>query len=88
VIDDLVGQIMHVDGSFACACVAELVEHMIKQRAAGHPHQRLWNPIGQGAHADAKSGSEDHGFGGFDGHIRDFSDVLVVAFVLAWIISR
>jgi len=47
---------------------------MIEQRAPGHAHQRLWNPVGQGAHADAKSGSEDHGFGGVDGHFWDFSN--------------
>ena len=79
VIDDLIGQIVHVDDSFACACVAELVEHMIEQRATGHAHQRLWNPVGQGAHAYAKSGSEDHGFGGVDGHFREFSNRGLVA---------
>src|SRR5665811_287046 len=74
VIDDLVGQIVHIDDGFADAGVAELVEHMIEQRAARDAHQRLWHPVRQGAHAHAKSGGEDHGFEGLDGHFRNFSD--------------
>ena len=79
VIDDLVGQIMHVDDGFADAGIAELVEHMIEQRAAGHAHQRLWHPVGQGAHAHAKSGGEDHGFGGFDGHFGNFCEPIRIS---------
>ena len=71
-IDDLVGQIMHIDDGLADAGVAELVEHMIEQRAAGHGHQRLRHPVGQRAHAHAEAGGEDHGFGGLDGHVQEF----------------
>ena len=73
VIDDLVGQIMHVDDGLADAGVGELVEHVIEQRLARHAHQRLWHPVGQRPHAQAETGGEDHGFGGFDGHFRSFS---------------
>ena len=73
-IDDLVGQIMHVDDSLADAGIAELVEHMVEQRPACHAHQRLWHPVGQRPHADAETGGEDHGFGGLDGHFKNFSN--------------
>ncbi len=74
VIDDLIGQIVHIDDSVARACVAELVEHMVEQRAAGDADQRLWHPVRQGPHAHAKTGGEDHGFSGFDGHSGNFSN--------------
>ena len=73
VIDDLVGQIMHVDDGLADAGLAELVEHVVEQRLAGHAHQRLRHPVGQRAHAHAETGGKDHGFGGLDGHFRNFS---------------
>ena len=66
--DDLVGQIVNVDDRLADAGVAELVEHVIEQRAACHRHQWLRHPIRQRAHAQAETGGEDHGFVGFDGH--------------------
>ena len=74
VIDDLVGQIVHVDDGLADAGIAELVEHMIEQRAAGDAHQRLRHLVGQRPHAQAETGGEDHGFGGLDGHFRNFSN--------------
>src|SRR5580693_5525392 len=61
VIDDLVGQIMHIDDGFADAGVAEFIEHMIEQCPARHPHQRLWHPVRQGTHAHAETGGKDHG---------------------------
>ena len=73
-LDDLVGQIMHVDHGFADAGVGELVEHMVEQRLAGHAHQRLRHVVGQRAHAQAETGGEDHGFGGRDGHFGSFSN--------------
>jgi hypothetical protein len=75
-IDDLVGQIMDIDDRFADTGVAELVEHMIEQRATRYLHQRLWHLIGQRAHTQAESGGENHGFSGFDGHCRSFSTVV------------
>ena len=72
VFDDLVGQVMHVDHGFGDAGVGELVQHMVKQRLAGHAHQRLRHMVGQGAHAHAEAGGEDHGFGGRDGHLGEF----------------
>ena len=62
-IDDLVGQIMHVDDGLDDAGLAELVEHMVEQRAARHLHQRLRHVVRQGPHAHAETGGEDHGFG-------------------------
>jgi hypothetical protein len=47
---------------------------MIEQGAARHFHQWLWHPVRQRAHAQAKAGGEDHGFGGLDGHFRNFSN--------------
>ena len=67
-IDDLVGQIMHIDDGFGDAGMAELVEHMIEQRLAGHRHHRLRHMVGQRPHPHAETGGEDHGFGGGDGH--------------------
>ena len=73
-LDDLVGQIMHVDHGFADAGAGELVQHVIEQRLAGHAHQRLRHLVGQRAHAQAETGGEDHGFGGRDGHFWNFSN--------------
>ena len=38
VIDDLVGQIVHIDDGFTDAGVAELIQHVIEQRMARHAH--------------------------------------------------
>ncbi len=69
---------MDVDDGFADAGTAELVEHMIEQGAARHLHQGLWHPVCQRAHAQPKAGGEDHGFGGLDGHLRNFSNCYYV----------
>ena len=69
-IDDLVGQIMHIDDGLAHAGLRQLVEHMVQQGPARDRHQRFRHPVGQGAHANAKAGGEDHGFGGLDGHVQ------------------
>jgi len=69
VIDDLVGQIVHVDDSFARAGVLELVQNMIEQGAAGHLHEGFGHSVRQRPHAQAETGGEDHGFGGLDGHL-------------------
>ena len=66
--DDLVGQVVHIDHRLADAGVAELVEHVIKQRLARDPHQRFRHLVGEGAHPHAETGGEDHGFGGMNGH--------------------
>ena len=71
-LDDLVGQIMHVDHGFADAGAGELVQHVIEQRLAGDAHQRLRHVVGQRAHAQAETGGEDHGFGGRNGHLAEF----------------
>jgi hypothetical protein len=47
---------------------------MVEQGPASHAHQRLWHPVGQRAHADAETGGKDHGFGGLDGHLKNFSN--------------
>src|ERR1700688_889230 len=47
VLDDLVGQIVHIDDGFADACVGKLVEHMIEQRASRYGHQRLRHLVRQ-----------------------------------------
>ncbi len=78
VLDDLVGQIMHIDDGFADAGVGELVEHMIEQRTAGHGHQWLRHLVRQGTHARAEAGGENHGFGWFNGHFGIFSNRCVV----------
>ena len=67
--DDLVGQVMHIDDRLGDAGVAELVEHVVEQWLAGHPHQRLRYVVGEGPHTHAEAGGEDHGFGGVDGHL-------------------
>ena len=51
--DDLVGQVMHIDHRLGDAGAAELVEHVVKQWLAGHPHQWLRNLVGEGTHAQA-----------------------------------
>ena len=56
------------------AGAAELVERVIEQRAARDLHQGLWHPVRQRAHAQAKAGGENHGFGGLDGHLENFSN--------------
>ena len=71
-LDDLVGQIMHIDHGFADAGAGELVQHMIEQGLAGHAHQRLRHMVGQGPHSHAETGGEDHGFDGRNGHFRKF----------------
>ena len=76
-LDDLVGQVMHVDHCLGDAGAAELVEHVVEQWLAGNPNQRLRQGVGEGAHAQAETGGEDHGFGGMDGHsFRGFSNSL------------
>ena len=72
VIDDLLAQVMHVDDRLADAGVAELVKHMVKQRTARDGNQRFRHPVRQRPHAQAQACSEDHGFGGLDGHVRKF----------------
>ena len=71
-VDDLVGQIVHIDDGFADAGVTELVEHMIEQRAARHADQRLRHPVRQRTHAHTEACGEHHGFAGFDGHFLNF----------------
>ena len=74
VLDDLVGQVMHVDHGLADAGAGELVQHVIEQRLAGHAHQRLRHMVGQRAHAQTETGGKDHGFGGRNGHLWNFSN--------------
>ena len=68
VLDDLVGQVMHIDHGLADAGTGELVQHVIEQWLAGHAHQRLRHMVGQRAHAQTETGGKDHGFGGRNGH--------------------
>jgi hypothetical protein len=63
---------VHIDDGFVDAGIGQLVEHVIEQRTARHLHQRLRHPVRQGAHAQAEAGGEDHGFAGFDRHVRKF----------------
>jgi hypothetical protein len=65
---------MHVDHGLADAGAGELVKHVIEQRLAGDAHQRLRHVVGQWAHAQAETGGKDHGFGGCNGHSRNFSN--------------
>src|SRR6478752_942479 len=46
-LDDLVGQVMHVDHGLADTGTGELVQHVIEQWLAGHAHQRLRHVVGQ-----------------------------------------
>ena len=78
VIDDLVGQIMHIDHGLADAGVAELVEHMIEQRLPATRTSGFGICVGQGTHAHAETGGEDHGFGGLDGHFWKFLERLLL----------
>jgi hypothetical protein len=61
---------------------------MIEQRPARHPHQGLWHPVGEGAHAHAQTGGENHGFGGFDRHFQEVLEPLFRERRVAQIISR
>ena len=63
VIDDLIGQIMHIDDGLGDTGGSQLVQHMIEQRLAGNLHQRLRHGVGQRPHAQTKTSGEDHGFG-------------------------
>ncbi len=79
VLDDLVGQVMHVDHGLADAGLGELVEYVIEQRLSRHAHQRLRHMVGQRAHAQTETGGKDHGFGGRNGHLWNFSNQISVA---------
>ena len=61
VLRHLVGEVMHVDDGFFDAGVGETIEHMVNERFARDPHQRLRHRVGQRAHACAESGGQHHG---------------------------
>jgi hypothetical protein len=65
---------MDIDDGLGYAGIAELVQHMIEQRPAGHLHQRLWQAIRQRPHAKAETGGKNHGFGWFDWHSGNISN--------------
>jgi hypothetical protein len=58
----------YIDDRLGDAGAAELVEHVVEQWLARNPNQRLRHIVGEGAHAHAETGGEDHGFGRMDGH--------------------
>ena len=60
----------HGDDGLTHAGLRQLVEHMVQQGPPGDRHQRFRHPVGDRAHANAKAGGEDHGFGGLDGHVQ------------------
>ena len=68
VVDDLIGQVMHIDDRVADACIRELVEHVIQQRLAGHGNHGFRHPVRQRPHAQAEARGENHGFGRGHGH--------------------
>jgi hypothetical protein len=65
---------MHIDDGFADTGESQLVEHMIEQRLPGHGYQRFRHCVGQRTHAEAETGGENHGFGGFHGHVVRLED--------------
>jgi hypothetical protein len=78
VIDDLIGQIVHIDDSLRDTRNGKLVQDMVEQRLACHFDERLRHAIGQGPHALAEACREYHGFARLDGHFGDF---------LKWIVT-
>jgi hypothetical protein len=65
---------MHIDHGLTDTGRGELVQHVVEQRLAGNAHQRLRHVVGQWAHAQAKTGGEDHGFAWCNGHSLSFSN--------------
>jgi len=50
---------------------------VIEQRPARDLYQRFRQMVGQGPHTLPEAGSENHGFGGFDGHFQEFLEPVV-----------
>jgi hypothetical protein len=71
-LNDLVGQVMHIHDGLADASARELVQHVVEQRLTGDADQRLRHMVGQGAHAHTETGGKNHGFGGRNGHFLEF----------------
>ncbi len=63
-----IGQMMDVDHGAVDAGLRQAIEHVVDQRLAGNRHQRLWQRVGERAHAQAQSGSEHHRSVGMFGH--------------------
>ena len=61
VIDDHVGEVMHVDDHFANAEGAQARERDLQQRAAADFHQRLGAIIGERPQTRAQAGGQNHG---------------------------
>jgi hypothetical protein len=61
VADKLLGEVVHVDDGFFDAGVGETIEHMVNERFARDPHERLRHGVGQRAHARAEAGGQHHG---------------------------
>src|SRR5262245_60299074 len=57
----LFGKVMHVDDRALDADVSEPIEYVINKRLAGNLDQRFRRRIGQGPHARAQPGSQNHG---------------------------
>ena len=75
-LDDLVGQIMHVDDGLADAGLGELVEHMIEQRLAGHAHQRFRHLSVSGRMRTPRPAASTMALVGLTDIVRNFSKQL------------
>ncbi len=60
---NLVGEVVDVDDRAGHPRRRQAVEHVVDQGAAGHLDQGLGPVVGQGPHAGAEAGGQDHGGG-------------------------
>src|SRR5271157_4056944 len=68
IIDDHVGEVMHVDDHLADPAGAQAGECDLQQGAAGDFHERLGAIVGEGPQARTEAGGQDHRF-----HIMAFT---------------
>ena len=78
VVDDHVGEVMHVDDHFPDSEGGEAAKGNFQQRVSGDFHQGLGTIVGQGPQAGTESRGEDHGL-----HVAAFSAAEFSAFILS-----
>ena len=61
VVDDLVGEVVHVDHSPTETGIVEPPRHMTQERLIAHGHQCLGHGVGERPQAGTESGGENHG---------------------------
>ena len=60
-VDDLLGEMMHVDHETLVVVLSQTVDNDVEERTATHGHQGLRHGVGKRLQASAHARSENHG---------------------------